>query len=196
MDLDATRTAILVMDFQPTILATLGECSALLSRVGHAVAASREAGARVAAVRVAFTEDDLAAFPPQSAMGQRMRSLGDKIGVDAPGTQTVGEIRLEQSDIVVRKTRVGPFGTTDLDGQLRKAGINTLVVAGIHTSGCVLTCVRDAHDLDYRVIVLSDGCADPDPSIHTFLVRSIFPKQATVMEVAEYVALITPGHQP
>jgi nicotinamidase-related amidase len=53
-------------------------------------------------------------------------------------------------DIVVRKTRVGPFLTTDLDQQLRARRVDTLLLAGISTSGVVLSTVRDAHDRDYR----------------------------------------------
>jgi nicotinamidase-related amidase len=81
----------------------------------------------------------------------------------------------------VRKTRVGPFGTTDLDDQLRSRGIDTLILAGISTSGVVLSAVRDAHDRDYRLIVVSDLCADPESGAHTFLIERIFPRQAEVI---------------
>ncbi len=85
---------------------------------------------------------------------------------------------------MVRKTRVGPFGTTDLDTQLRDRGLDTLLLAGISTSGVVLSAVRDGHDRDYRLIVISDLCADPEPDIHAFLVERIFPRQAEVIDRA------------
>lgn len=87
-------------------------------------------------------------------------------------------------EIVVRRTRVGPFGTTDLDAQLRGRGIDTLVLAGISTSGAVLSAVRDAHGRDYRLIVVSDLCADPEPDVHHFLIERIFPRQAEVIDPA------------
>ena len=191
MTINPTSTAIVVMDFQPTILNTLQDAGPLLVRVNKAIAATRAVGGTVATVRVAFTANDLAGFPKHSAMGRRMKSLADKVAADAPTTQIVPEIGVQQGDIAVRKIRVGPFLTTDLDAQLRKAGIDTVVFAGIHTSGCVLTGVRESHDLDYRVIVLSDGCADPDVEMHDFLVGKVFPKQSEVMTIDHYVTNIT-----
>jgi nicotinamidase-related amidase len=91
----------------------------------------------------------------------------------------------EEGDIVVRKTRVGPFGSTDLHEQLQTRGIDTLLLAGISTSGVVLSTVRDAHDRDYRLIVLADLCADRDPEVHDILTRKVFPGQAEVIQAAE-----------
>jgi nicotinamidase-related amidase len=54
------------------------------------------------------------------------------------------------------------------------------VLAGIATSGVVLSTVREGSDLDYRLIVLADGSADPDPEVHEFLTTRIFPRQAEV----------------
>ena len=83
----------------------------------------------------------------------------------------------------MRKQRVGAFSTTDLDDQLKARGIDTLVLAGISTSGVVLSTVLDAFDRDYRVIVLSDACADPDAEMHSFLLeRASSRKQGEVIE--------------
>jgi hypothetical protein len=51
----------------------------------------------------------------------------------------------------VVKHRVSPFVGTDLETLLRANGIDTLVLAGVHTSGVVLSTVRYAGDLDYRL---------------------------------------------
>ena len=97
----------------------------------------------------------------------------------------------QDGDIVVRKVRVGAFSTTDLDAQLRERGVDTLILAGISTSGVVLSTVRDASDRDYRVIVLSDATADPEPDVHAFLTERIFPRQADVVTVAELEGLLS-----
>ncbi len=97
---------------------------------------------------------------------------------------------------MVRKTRVGPFLTTDLDEQLRQPGIDTVVLAGISTSGVVLSTVRDASDRDYRIVVLSDGCADREPEVHEFLTTRIFPSQATVITTAELAELLPAAGRP
>ena len=97
----------------------------------------------------------------------------------------------EVGDVVVRKTRVGAFSTTDLHDQLQDLGIDTLVLAGISTSGVVLSTVIEAHDLDYRVFVLADGCADTDAEVHAFLLEKIFPRRAEVITLAELPALLS-----
>jgi nicotinamidase-related amidase len=62
------------------------------------------------------------------------------------------------------------------------------VLAGISTSGVVLSTVREAADKDYRLTVLSDGCADMDPEVHTVLLNKVFPRQADVLTTAEWAA--------
>lgn len=63
---------------------------------------------------------------------------------------------------IVRKSSVSVFPTTDIDGRLKKAGIDTLVVAGLMTHACVAGAARDAVPLGYNVIVASDACATRD----------------------------------
>ena len=86
-------------------------------------------------------------------------------------------------DIVVRKTRIGAFSTTDLDAQLRARNVRTLVLAGISTSGVVLSTVCDGADRDYRLIVLSDGCADPNEEVHRMLLTKVFPRRTEVITI-------------
>ena len=85
---------------------------------------------------------------------------------------------------------MGAFSTTDLDQQLRERGVDTLLLAGLSTSGVVLSTVRDAHDRDYQVFVLSDLTGDPDPEVHEFLTGRIFPRQARVITTADLGTLL------
>ena len=174
------------MDFEGAVLGFLPDPKPLLTAVADAIALTRAVGGKAGYVRVGFTAAELDAFPAHSAMGHRIKSAGDIFLADAPTTQIHEALAPAAHDFAVRKTRVGAFSTTNLDGQLRKARIKTLILAGVHTSGCVLTTIREAHDRDYQLIVLSDACADPDTDVHTFLVEKVFPKQATVMNSAEY----------
>jgi nicotinamidase-related amidase len=65
-----------------------------------------------------------------------------------------------------------------------------LLLAGLSTSGVLLSTVRDAHDRDYRVFVLADVSADPEPDVHDFLTQRIFPRQAHVITMAELESLM------
>jgi nicotinamidase-related amidase len=55
----------------------------------------------------------------------------------------------------------------------------------------VLSTVRDAADRDYRVFVLADASADPDPLVHDFLTERVFPRQAQVITVAQLDSLLS-----
>ena len=93
----------------------------------------------------------------------------------------------EAQDIVVHKVRVSAFSGSDLEIILRAQDIDTLVLTGISTGGVVLSTVREAADKDFRIVVLADGCFDPDPEVHSVLTEKIFPRQTDVLTVDEWV---------
>jgi nicotinamidase-related amidase len=189
--IDPRRAALLVMDYQNGIVGMLGEPDDLLSRAEAAIATARRAGAHVGYVRVAFEDADLEAFPPTSGMGQRVSASGQALHSDSPNTAVHERVAPQDGDIVVRKTRVGAFSTTDLDAQLRERDVDTLILAGISTSGVVLSTVRDASDRDYRVLVLADATADPQSDVHDFLIERIFPRQGEVITTGQLEGLLS-----
>jgi nicotinamidase-related amidase len=117
-----------------------------------------------------------------------MTAGGRALRADAPETQIHERLAPRDGDIVVRKRRVGSFSTTDLHEQLQARGVETIVLAGISTSGVVLSTVRDGADRDYRIVVLSDASTDFDPEVHEFLTTRVFPRQALVMIADELTA--------
>jgi nicotinamidase-related amidase len=160
-----------------------------VDRAARAIAAARGAGVQLAYVRVALTDDDYRRVPATNktfaaAAAARMMHADD------PDTRIDARVAPIEGDIVVRKVRVGPFSTTDLDGQLRARGIDTIALAGISTSGVVLSTVRYAADVDYRVLVVEDLCADTDPEVHRILTEKVFPRQAEVISLAELFELL------
>ncbi len=62
-------------------------------------------------------------------------------------------------DTLVQKTSVSVFASTDIDAQLKKAGIKTLIISGLMTHACVAAAARDATPLGYDVVVASDATA-------------------------------------
>ncbi|GIH12072.1 MFS transporter [Rugosimonospora africana] len=186
---DPRQTALLVMDLQPAILGSFPDADALLTRLASAIATARDRGAHVGYVRVAFEDADYAAIPPENKTFARL-SGGNYLHNAAPESAVHDDVAPRTGDIVVRKTRVGAFSTTDLDRQLRDRGVTTLILGGISTSGVVLSTVRDAADRDYRVFVLSDGSADSDREVHDVLTQKVFPRQADVITVAELPDLL------
>ena len=90
-------------------------------------------------------------------------------------------------EVVVGKHRVNALYGTALDLILRANTIDTLMILGYATSGVVLSTVRYAADLDYRLVVIEDCCADQDPDVHDFLTQRIFPRQAEVVTSVEVI---------
>ena len=93
----------------------------------------------------------------------------------------------QTGDRQLAKRRAGAFSTTALDVSLRELGRDTIVLMGVSTSGCVLSTVRWATDINYKIVVVSDGCADRDPEVHRVLTEKVFPRQATVVAAKEFL---------
>jgi nicotinamidase-related amidase len=175
------RTALLVMDFQNGIVPIAPDSDALVERVKDTIAEVRAVGGAIGYVRVAFTEDDWSAVPDTNKSFSAV-AAAKMLHHEDDATQIDARITPEDGDIVVRKIRYGSGSTTDLHEQLSERGIDTLVLAGISTSGVVLSTVIDAADRDYCVLVLSDGVADPDAETHRVLVEKVFPSRAHVID--------------
>lgn len=179
-------SALLVMDFQAGIVGRTPGAEALLDKLSHAVDGFRARGGHIGWVRVAFDDADFAAIPPTSVMSRMATSVvRASMHVDAPETRLHAKLSPQPQDISVRKTRIGAFSTTDLGEQLTNRAVTTLFLAGISTSGVVLSTVREAMDRDYAITVLADACADADPATHEFLVGTLYPRYGKVISIDE-----------
>jgi nicotinamidase-related amidase len=184
---DKARTALLLMDFQSAILGMSGEAAASAVEPAAAVlAAARAGGVMVIHVCLGFRPG----YPEANPKNERFAQI-QKTGLfvtDRPGSDVHPSLAPQANEIVVIKHRVSAFTSTDLDMILRAKSIDTLVLAGISTSGIVLSTLRHAADADYRVLVVKDACADRDPEVHRVLTEKVFAMQATVLGSAEVVA--------
>lgn len=180
------RAALLVMDVQRGIVAGHGDDRELLARIAAAAAAARGAGIPVVYVTVRFR----AGHPEVSARNLLFAGHAARGALQEsdPLTEIHPDVAPQPGDVVVTKRRVGAFTGSDLDVVLRSADVTDLVLAGIATSGVVLSTVRAAADLDYRLTVLADACADRDPEVHRVLLEKVFPRQAEVRTVAAWAA--------
>lgn len=179
------RQALLVMDVQQAVLDRYPDAD-YLPRLRTAIDAARATSVPVVYVVVGFRPG----YPEVSARNKMFgglagapRTAGSEQAMLIPPEVAPGE-----QDIVVTKRRVSAFAGSDLDMVLRAGGIEELVLAGVATSGVVLSTVRQAADLDYGLTVLRDGCLDSDPEVHRVLVDKVFPQQAEVVTVADWAA--------
>jgi nicotinamidase-related amidase len=87
-----------------------------------------------------------------------------------PGVQVIGELGPEPGDTVLEKRRMSAFFKTDLDMTLRLWKVDTIIVTGISTPGCVYLTAIDGFSYDFKAVILEDCCAAHRPEIHeTFL---------------------------
>jgi len=96
---------------------------------------------------------------------------------------------LKPADLSVDKVAYSAFYMSRLEFVLRKAGIETLVFAGIVTNGGVASTLRDAHVRDFPTVLLSDGCAAFSEKVHETTVASL-AAISPVMTCAEFTAAL------
>lgn len=178
------RTALLVLDIIPVVVPAFGGDDALLERLQQTIAAARDASIPIVYVRVAFR----VGHPDVSASNALFAPLVEMMDLTEanPDTAIHPAVAPQEGDVVVTKRRISSFSGSDLDVVLRSLRVDKLVLAGVATSGVVLSTVRQAADLDFELVVLSDGCADGDPEVHRVLTEKVFPTQATVTTVGEW----------
>lgn len=178
------RECLLIMDYQAEIVARYA-AAGQVSRVAQALEAARANGTPVAFVQVGFRPG----YPEVSPhnRGFAAAKAAGRFMLADPETEIDSRVAPLAGEPIVIKHRVGAFLATELDQLLRAQGIERLVLAGIATSGVVLSTVRDAADRDYELTVLSDCCADSDPEAHRVLLERVFPRQARVTTAAEWI---------
>ena len=194
LSLAKDASALLVMDFQtgivdgPSLPWPAADKEALLSRTAGVIAGARRAGVRVVYVVVGFR----AGYPEVSPRNQSFSAVrgSGRFAEGAAGNEVHAAVAPAAGEVVVTKHRVSAFAGTDLDMILRAGGIDTLLLAGLATSGVVLSTVRHAADADYRLVVVADCCADPDPEVHRVLTEKVFARQTTVTTAAAVLAAL------
>ncbi|MCW2932759.1 MAG: isochorismatase hydrolase [Actinomycetia bacterium] len=181
-----SRPVLLVMDFQHGIVERVSG-SPVVAAADRAVKAARAAEIPVIFVRVAFRPGYPEVAESNAAFGAVKASGADVYTESHPATRVHAALSPLEGEPVVTKRRVSAFSGSDLDVLLRGYGAGTLVMAGISTSGVVLSTLRQAADLDYRITVLADACADTDPEVHRVLTEKVFPRQAQVTTTDEWI---------
>jgi len=182
-------TALLLMDFQRMVVDSYAvDKEALLDRVKRLALAVRNSGAMVIHVVVSFQ----LGYPEvsgQNSVFSNLKAAG-LLALGDPAVEIYPELTPQPGDVVVRKQRVSAFTGTNLDMILRSNNIDTLLLTGILTQGVVLSTLRHAADMDYRAVVVADGCSDKDPEVQRVLMEKIFPFQARVATVEEVIGAL------
>lgn len=174
--LDPATTALVLIDLQHGILAMdLAPYSAdlVVGRAKDLAARFRAVGAPVVLVHVRFGEGER----PSARVDKPMLPAG---ALPADWSELTTGLR-EPGDIVVTKHHWGAFTGTDLDLQLRRRGVTTIVLGGVATNFGVESTARSAWELSYDVVIAEDACTSRSEALHRFSIDTILPAIARVI---------------
>lgn len=185
MEQKSQNRALLVMDMQMAIIGRVPDAAGLLGRVTKAISHARGQNIPVIYVVVGFRPG-----APEISLNNKSFSAS-KAMMSQGNTEEMmkihPDIAPQAGEITVIKRRFSAFTGSDLNVVLSAFGIQQLVLTGISTSGVVLSTLREAADKDYGLTVLSDGCADNDEEVHRVLMTKVFPRQADILTVEEWI---------
>lgn len=188
LQLDPQHTTLVLIDLQKGVLqrSTAPHSAAdVLARSARLATAFRTVGAPVVLVRVAFSADGADALkqPTDASMAG---------GPHAPDWDVVApELGQDERDIRITKHQWGAFYGTELDLQLRRRGVHTVVLGGIATNFGVESTARDAYEHGYGLVLVEDAMAGLSVEAHTFACTTIFPRLGRVRTTHDVLDAIT-----
>lgn len=198
---DPNKTAVLVIDMQndltkggPDFFAPLYqmvESNGVIENFVKLVKGARQKGLPIIHIKTVHRQDNADVVPTTTdfmLQGVVPKQMPPILVEGTFGAAFIEELQPVQEDYVVAKRRSGAFYNTELDLFLRTRGVDTLLVGGVVTNGCVENTVRGARERDYHVIVLSDCCASMMPQAHDHVIQNVFPGMGRVRTSDEVLA--------
>jgi nicotinamidase-related amidase len=184
LSLDAKQTALVLIDLQKGILGRQTaphSASDVLARSVRLADRFRAAGGLVVLVHVSFSADG----------GDRLTQPTDEPPpppATQPGWDEISPaLGRGPKDIVITKRQWGAFYGTQLDLQLRRRGIKTIVIGGIATNFGVESTARDAFERGYALVFVEDAMAGLSDQAHAFAISTIFPRIGRVRSTEQVV---------
>lgn len=188
LELVPARTALVAIDLQNLVVAFPAqprEAKVVIENTARLASALRARGGFVVWVRVAFAADGKDRLHPACDQVMAMPGvLPDRPADLAPG------VPVQPSDHLVTKRQWGAFYGTDLDLQLRRRGIDTIVLTGISTCYGVESTARAAFELGYEQILVEDAMAARSAAEHEHTVTRIFPRLGRVRSTEVVLSVI------
>jgi nicotinamidase-related amidase len=181
LKLEPGTTALVLIDLQQGIVGmpvAPHDSKDIVTRAAQLATRFRELNAPVVLVRVSFSDSGADALkqPVDSPMNRTRPEGWDRL---------VPELGARDSDIHITKHQWGAFYGTELDLQLRRRGVQTIVIAGISTNFGVESTARDAFERSYALVFVEDAMAGPSIEAHTFAVKTIFPRLGRIRSTRE-----------
>lgn len=175
------RAALILIDLQQGIVGipTVHPASEIIARSATLARAFRQRSLPVVLVNVT------AASPGRTDAGPRVHTFPE--GWD----QLVPELDQQPTDLLISKQCVSALIGTPLHEALQQQGVTQIFLTGIATSGGIEATARNARDLGYHVVIITDAITDRDAATHQHCVDKVFPRlaeTATTQTVLQFLA--------
>jgi len=188
--IDRGHTALLVMDYQNDIVGMVPEAArgSLVDKAAEALKAARDMHLPIIYVVVRFRDG----YPEVSTQNKRFAMLkqSGRLREGTPGAEIHAAVAPEKGDIVVTKRQWGAFYGTDLELQLRRRGITTVVLGGIATNYGVESTARDGYERAYELVLVEDAMSARSAADHAFACERIFPRLGRLCCTVEVLAAL------
>lgn len=185
MMIDKTNTALVVIDLQKGIVGIQTEpypSSAVVAKAAALAKAFRKNSMPVFLVRVTPSPDGRDALQPIADIPMQSAPR------PADWAQIVPEMGPEPGDIIITKRQWGAFFGTELDMQLRRRKIETIVLCGISTNAGVESTARFAYEYGYQQIFIEDACSARSKEEHEHPMKRTFGRLGRVRSTEEILA--------
>jgi nicotinamidase-related amidase len=187
--LSPSHTAIVVIDLQKGIVALPGSplpTQTVIANSARLLTAARDAGAKPILVHVGGSSDGADRLRPPTDAPPRMTTL-------PPGwMDLIPELDRRPDDIIIFKRQWGAFYGTDLNLQLRRRGLTTIVLCGISTEIGVESTARAAYEHGYELVFASDAMTSTSRESHSNTIERIFPRIGRVRTTDQIIAALQP----
>jgi nicotinamidase-related amidase len=176
LNLVPKKTAVVLIDLQNGItgLPLAPHAGAdVIARANRLTGELRAKGATVVYVRVSMSEILI------RTVDAPMRDPNTP-PPPAIASELVPELDRQPADLVITKRQWGAFYGTELDQQLRRRGIQTILIGGIATNFGVESTAREAFDRGYELVFVEDTMSTLSAEAHVFATEAIFPRMGRV----------------
>lgn len=160
------------------------DCPEVVAANARLLACFRAAGYPVFFTTVIYHSDDQA-----RVFRQRVPAL-NVLTPDSRWVRVDSRLAMHEGEILVEKQWASAFRGTDIDQQLRSLDVDSLVVTGLSTSGCVRATAVDGLQYDYRVVVPREAVGDRNQDAHEANLFDLHAKYADVCSVDDIVAAL------
>ncbi|MDP2707599.1 MAG: isochorismatase family cysteine hydrolase [Burkholderiales bacterium] len=190
LKIDPQRTAVLLLDVQRDLVdITPGlKQNRVIENMAGVLKAARRRKLPVIHITASVRADFLD-LPKDNPLWDGLRKKRQLI-IGTKGAAIDPRVRPLKNELVLNKTCVDPFLTTNLGQALQNADANTIILMGLWTNYVVEATARHASDMGYRVFLVREACASNTVENHEFALNRILPTICYVVGVQDVLAAL------